>query len=1150
MKYFNNFAPNKTSLYMKRLLPLLLSWAACSPSMAQFNPTNCSSRITNPSFESGINDGWTISGMKTQTNSEASAAKTGMTYAENWVAAPTALPDSYVQQTVKGLPDGEYELSATCHAELQDSSTPVSGVYLFAGEKQVQVSTTDRYKINVTVKGGELTIGFKSEDTNANWITADHFQLVKTDGGLHTGAAKPLNRGLMAINLISSKSTGNLVSWRIRENDPDDYSYKLYSGTGIASQNKVLNGGKPIKGRSNFRDTSGNTSTYYRLEVLDGNGNVVETMDGVKAWSNQTTNIPTITPTDTRGLNATYTPNDASFCDMDGDGEYEIILKWDPSNSKDAASNGTTSDTYFDCYKMDGTRLWRINQGPNIRSGAHTTPFIAWDLNGDGYGEFIIKTAPGTIDGNGNYVVMGNDDPLQNCLSSRGKPDKGPEYLTVFDGMTGAEISTIKYHTDYTTGANYWGDSNQNRSERYTACLAYLDGKNRNPSAIFNRGYYAGAFVGAYDFDGYTLKERWVSRNTSSGKGLWGEGAHWLTAADLDNDGLHEIQFGSAALDHDGKLLYRTGLGHGDAFHIGDFLTNRPGLEMFMCHESKPYGVDLRDAKTGEIILHVTASGDTGRGLAAHFDSSQQSAQFIYSASGAMHNAEGGTVNADSWKIGSSGAGVNCRIYWDGDLFDEFFDKSIIAHWNPTGKWFDRIQVNGGNYVWGTLCNGSKYNPCVMGDILGDWREEIVTYDANTNSLIINATSYESTYPVPHLMDDVQYRENVISQNVGYNQPPHLSYDPAVRYGAIKVEVPKGDLQDDAYYIQHAASGKFILGGSHWGTRAIIGEHGIDFTASLIADDTYRLDSKIANSATDHYFSADTEPYVDAPAKNIIIKRLVNGNYSISNGTAFLTVTADNHTIYSAGDADDASAQWKFLTHDQMVRNLSKATSDNPADATFFIQCPNFGRNDQRYSAWTWSGDCTNKNNNGDETNYCVESWHSTFTFSQNLSGLPNGWYGLTAQGFYRADGTDTDHAALFMGDEEKTLPNVLSEGKTSSADGFSTLNNGVYIPNSMTESSIAFTAGHYTTEEVLFEVTGGTATVGVRNKSNITDWCIWDNMQLRYYGMENPQLENSIINQISAQKEAVIHTITGMRVKNVTKPGIYIINGKKYFKR
>jgi rhamnogalacturonan endolyase len=309
-----------------------------------------------------------------------------------------------------------------------------------------------------------------------------------------------------------------------------------------------------------------------------------------------------------------------------------------------------------------------------------------------------------------------------------------------------------------------------------------LDGADKNPSPVFARGYYSGAFVAAYDWDGVTLKERWVSRNTQSGKGLWGEGAHWISVGDCDDDGKQEIIYGSAALDHDGSLLYRTGLGHGDALHLGDFLPEREGMEVFMVHEKKPYGYDLRDAKTGTFIHHVTASGDTGRGLAAHFDSSSDNSQFIYSASSGMFDCLTGNEIASSWAIGSSGAGINCRVYWDGDLYDEFFDKSIIAHWNPTGKWFDRYKFNGGNYLWGNLNNSTKFNPCVLGDLLGDWREEIVTWNGDDCSLYICATNYESDFRIPHLMDDLNYRAQVINQNCCYNQPPHLSFDPAIKY--------------------------------------------------------------------------------------------------------------------------------------------------------------------------------------------------------------------------------------------------------------------------------------------------------------------------------------------------------------------------------
>lgn len=602
----------------------------------------------------------------------------------------------------------------------------------------------------------------------------------KVTNRVEKGPATPLKRGLMAVSLTGANmGTGNLVSWRHRESDGYEVKYKLYRGD-ATSQTYVMSRGKYIKDRTNFVDQNGTLDNYYKLEVYDADNNLIETEVSKKTWDNQLLYIPTQTP-DSR-FNATYTPNDASYCDMDGDGEYEIILKWSPSNEKDAASSGDTAPVYFDCLKLDGTLLWRIDAGPNFFTSAHTMQFIAWDFDGDGYGEFMMKTAPGTIDGEGNYVLLGDDDPNENLLSSRGKQDHGSEYITVFDGLTGGELATIPYHTDYAAGKDYWGDSNQNRSERYLAAIAWLDGPDANPSPIFARGYYKGAFVAAYDWDGTTLKERWVSRNTKSGEGLWGEGAHWISVGDCDGDGFQEIVYGSAALDHDGSLLYRTGLGHGDALHLGDFLPERPGMEVFMVHEEKPYGYDLRDAATGEFLLHKTEDGDTGRGLAAHFDSESPHSQFIYSASGGMFDCETGDMIADSWAIGSSGAAINCRIYWDGDLYDEFYDKSIIAHWNHENKWFDRYKVNNGNYTIGEMNNSTKRNPCVMGDLLGDWREEIVLWDKATNNLIINATSYPSDYRIPHLMDDLNYRAQVINQNCCYNQPPHLSFDPAVKY--------------------------------------------------------------------------------------------------------------------------------------------------------------------------------------------------------------------------------------------------------------------------------------------------------------------------------------------------------------------------------
>ena len=604
--------------------------------------------------------------------------------------------------------------------------------------------------------------------------------------------AVPKNRGLMALNRVANGGQGNLVSWRMRKSDAD-LTYKLYrNGTLVTS----------LTDRTNYEDTEGTASDTYKLEVCNGDA-VQETME-CTTWANQSLRIPMApAPTDERGMNATYTPNDGSFYDMDGDGEDELILKWEPSNSRDASSVGITSNTFIDCYKLSGQLLWRIDLGQNIRSGAHTTPFLCYDFDGDGFGELVVKTAPGTVDGEGNFVLMESESasgPAKIWYNTDNVPDKAqghvlgetPEYLTVFDGATGRELKTVRHPLPYNVVAT-WGDSYGGRSDRYLAAAAYLDGV--HPSIVWTRGYYYSASAAAVDWDGTNLTTRWVHTSETAGQGIYGEGAHSLVIADVDQDGKDEIVYGAGTLDDDGSCLYRTGLMHGDALHVSDFDLDNPGMEVFMVHEYGSFGYDLHDAKTGAIILRENGEKDTGRGLMADFSKSNKGAEYIVftplRSVVSTQEDKLGDIIADAWAIGSSGAAPNNRIYWDGDLQSEFYDKSIIASWNDDTNGWDRYKFSGSNYVPGTENNGTKRNPIVFGDLFGDWREEVVLWEAGdgVNNFVITATDIPTEYMIPTLRDDRQYDEAIVWQNVGYNQPPHLSFDLYTAYGAGETAV-------------------------------------------------------------------------------------------------------------------------------------------------------------------------------------------------------------------------------------------------------------------------------------------------------------------------------------------------------------------------
>ncbi len=611
----------------------------------------------------------------------------------------------------------------------------------------------------------------------------------------HTINSDNLGRGVLAVKA----ENGVFVSWRSLPSDDAALAFDIY-------RDGVKINDAPLSKKTNFTDAEGTVDSKYTIKAIL-NGKEKEEASAKNVWASDYMKIHLNRPEGGESPAGgkeeqriyTYTPDDVSVGDVDGDGEFEFIVKWFPTNQADNGSQFRyTGNTILDCYKLDGTQLWRIDLGQNIRSGNHYTQFMVYDFDQDGKAELICKTAPGTIDGAGKAVLLGedkvDDDYREKSGNLAGVVKSGPEYLTVFNGLTGKEIHTIYYNPPRTIksqSSSGWGDGNANRSERYLAGVAYLDGM--KPSGIFVRGYYTHSYVWAVDFDGKELKERWLHSSDKAGEGIYGQGTHSLSIADLDGDGFDEIIMGSGALDHDGSFLHSTGGGHGDALHVGDFVLENEGLEIFMPHEDKKgkYATTLRDGKTGKLLFYQSQpSGgkDVGRGLIANVSSKYLGSEYWSTLDGNVMNS--GEV------VGSKRPSVNFRVYWDGDLLDELLDGTSITKPNEDMTSVSSVKIFS-TTSHAASCNGTKSTPNLQADLFGDWREEVILHDSETESdLIIFSTTIPSEYKVPCLMTDRQYREAIAWQNVAYNQPPHLSYDLESLYDTRpRIIVNKGTLQ-------------------------------------------------------------------------------------------------------------------------------------------------------------------------------------------------------------------------------------------------------------------------------------------------------------------------------------------------------------------
>ncbi|MFJ6677162.1 cellulose binding domain-containing protein [Actinosynnema sp. NPDC091369] len=605
------------------------------------------------------------------------------------------------------------------------------------------VGTPSSFTLNGTTCTGNVD---PTSTTTTTSTTTSTTTTTTTDPNPGTGdptgrkQVERLDRGLISVR----SGTGNLVSWRLVAGDSPSTGFNVYRGT------TKLNS-SPITASTNYLDGGAAADASYTVRAVV-NGVEQPASPASLGFGSGYRDVPISPPS------GDHSANDASVGDLDGDGDYEFVLKWDPSNAKDNSQAGVTGNVYIDAYRLDGTRLWRIDLGRNIRAGAHYTQFQVYDYDGDGRAEVAMKTADGTRDGRGTVIGNASAD----YRNSDGYVLSGPEFLTMFNGQTGAAMSTVNYDPPRGTVSS-WGDSYGNRVDRFLAGTAYLDGA--RPSLIMARGYYTRAVIAAWDFRNGTLTKRWTFDSNASGNGTYaGQGNHSLTIGDVDADGRDEIVYGAAAIDDNGRGLWNTRFGHGDAAHLGDLDPSRPGLEYYKVSEnSSQPGTWFADARTGQVLWQTAPAGDNGRGVSADVYAGSPGAESWSSADSQIRNTRG-------TGIGRKPSSANFLIWWDGDPTRELLDGTRVDKYGTGGD--TRLLTGSGVHS----NNGTKSTPSLSGDILGDWREEVVWPTTDNRALRIYATPNQTDRRIPTLMHDTQYRVAIAWQNTAYNQPPHPSF--------------------------------------------------------------------------------------------------------------------------------------------------------------------------------------------------------------------------------------------------------------------------------------------------------------------------------------------------------------------------------------
>ena len=574
-----------------------------------------------------------------------------------------------------------------------------------------------------------------------------------------------LDRGVVPVKTTS----GVFVSWRIQSDEYYDVTYNLYRNGSLVAENLTT---------SNYTDAGGDTSCSYTVEAVK-HGVKQPKSTAATPWANSYLEI---TPQHDKSITSILIPNDACCADVDGDGQVEILLKYDNQSEINASfpcdgHNGEYS--IFECLKLDGTVLWWVNCGPNMGDFQNNEQnIVAYDWDLDGKAEAIMRAADGTTihAADGKTYVIGDASKNYRAATGGGTNwfmHEGAEYLVYMNGATGVPYVTMDYplkrlengETDLNAA---WGDGYGHRSSKYFFGAPYLDG--RKPSIFLGRGIYTRHKFIAYDVDPKThqLTERWRWTNNRAGSPWYGQGYHNYAIVDVDWDGRDEIVWGSMVIDDNGKGLSTTGLGHGDAQHHGDFNPYVHGQEGFFCNEDRPSN-NYRDLTTSKLYYRAEGSNDDGRSMAGNFCNSYPGAMGLSARDEAISCVTNGYVSG----LTKNNVTQNMRIYWDDDLCEETFNyingKNTAGGIYKYGKGL--IETLNGSLT----NNDTKGTPCYQGDIFGDWREEVIMRTGN-NRIRIYTTTIETPWRNYSLWYDHQYRNAMVWQMCGYNQPPHASY--------------------------------------------------------------------------------------------------------------------------------------------------------------------------------------------------------------------------------------------------------------------------------------------------------------------------------------------------------------------------------------